>query len=62
MMPNEYRQRRLCECGIELLISTDKNLEEIATLLDFSSGSYFRRVLKKHTGKTPREIRGSIGL
>ena len=62
MTPNEYRQRRLCECGIELLVSTHKTLEEIAEMLGFSSGSYFRRVLKKHTGKTPREIRGFGGL
>lgn len=55
--PNDYRQRRLCELGCELLANTDKTLEEISAQLGFSSGSYFRRVLKKHLSLTPREIR-----
>ena len=45
--------------GIDLLVTTDKKIEEIADMLNFSSGSYFRKVLKKHTGCTPREIRKS---
>lgn len=55
--PNEYRQRLLCEKGIELLRTTDKTVEEISNILNFSSGSYFRKVLKKHTNSTPRKIR-----
>lgn len=57
--PNEFRQKVLCKMGMELLITTDKKVEEISGILNFSSGSYFRKVLKKHTGKTPREIRKS---
>lgn len=56
--PNEYRQQILCRKGIELLRTTDKTVEEISSILNFSSGSYFRRVLLKHTGYTPKEIRG----
>lgn len=55
--PNSYRQRILCERAVELLTSTDKKVEEISEMLKFSSGSYFRKVLKKHTGKSPADIR-----
>ena len=57
--PNDYRQQILCKMGVDMLITTDKKIEEIASMLNFSSGSYFRKVLKKHTGCTPREIRKS---
>ena len=59
MTPNDYRQKILCEMGIELLITTDKKVEEISNIVNFSSSSYFRKVLKKHTGKTPCQIRKS---
>lgn len=55
--PNEYRQKVLCERGTTLLGATDKTIEEISEILGISSGSYFRKLLKKHTGLTPREIR-----
>lgn len=55
--PNDYRQRVMCNMGVELLLTTDKKIEEISELTGFSSGSYFRKVLKKHLGYTPREIR-----
>ena len=55
--PNELRQRILSEKATELLTSTDLPIEEISNQLNFSSTSYFRKILKKHTGKTPSEIR-----
>lgn len=55
--PNDFRQKVLCQKGIELLVTTDKSTEEISDLLNFSSSSYFRKVFKKHTGKTPKEVR-----
>ena len=55
--PNEYRQQLLCQKGIALLSTTDKTVAEISSILNFSSESYFRKVLLKHTGYTPREIR-----
>jgi len=55
--PNDYRQKVLCEMGVDLLSTTDKKVEEIADMLGFSSSSYFRKVLKKHTKSTPRELR-----
>ena len=55
--PNEYRQKVICDAAAELLVSTDKKTEEIAELFNLSSASYLRKLLKKHFGKTPREIR-----
>lgn len=55
--PNEYRQKILCDMAVNLLITTDKSVEEICSELNFSSSSYFRKVLKKHIGLSPREIR-----
>lgn len=60
--PNDYKQRVLCEEGIQLLLTTNKTIEEITSILKFSSSSYFRKVLKKHTGSTPREIRKNRGF
>lgn len=57
--PNDYRQQVLCKMAVDMLITTDKKIEEIAAMLNFSSSSYFRKVLKKHIGSTPREIRKS---
>lgn len=55
--PNEYRQRVVCDRAVELLLTTDKKVEDIALMTGFSSASYMRRVLKKYTGLTPAEIR-----
>lgn len=60
--PNDYKQKVLCEEGIQLLLTTNKTIEEIASLTNFSSSSYFRKVLKKHTGSTPSEIRKNRGF
>ena len=57
MTPNDYRQSVLCQIGINLLNTTTKSVEEISEILGFSSCSYFRKILKKHTGCTPRDIR-----
>ncbi|MBE6700351.1 MAG: helix-turn-helix domain-containing protein [Ruminococcaceae bacterium] len=55
--PNEFKQKVLSEKAVSLLTSSDKSIEEISEILGFSSTSYFRKILNKHTGKTPREIR-----
>ena len=57
MTANEFKLKTLCNKGVELLITTDKKIEEISSELNFSSSSYFRKILKKYTGFTPREIR-----
>ncbi len=55
--PLEMKQEILCEKAVQLLTTTDLPVETISNRLLFSSSSYFRKILKKHTGKTPREIR-----
>lgn len=55
--PNTVRQRVLCEQAKHLLVTTDLSVEEISERLSFSSSSYFRKVMRKHTGMTPGEIR-----
>ena len=60
--PNHSRLKVLCEKGVELLLTTDKKIDEIADITGFSSASYFRKVLKTHTGKTPRDIRKDSGM
>lgn len=55
--PNDYRLKAKCKKGIEYLLTTDKTVEEISSLIGFSSASHFRRVLKSHMGLTPKEVR-----
>lgn len=55
--PVEMRQQLLCEKASELLTTTDFSVEEISTQLNFSSSSYFRKIFKKHIGKSPLEVR-----
>lgn len=55
--PNEYRLKAKCKKGIEYLLTTDKTVEEISTLIGFSSASHFRRILKSLTGLAPKEVR-----
>ena len=46
----------------ELVETTGLSVEEISNELQFSSSSYFRKILKKHLGKTPSEIRRTNGV
>lgn len=55
--PNAQRIRLLCERAVDLLIATDRPIENISAELGFSSSSYFRKVLHAHTGMTPTQIR-----
>lgn len=55
--PNDYKLKVKCKKGVEYLLTTDKNIEEISALAGFSSASHFRRVLKARIGLTPKEIR-----
>ena len=55
--PNDVRREILCEKAVLMLKTTDKTIQEISDTLSFSSTSYFRKVLRNHTGKTPLEIR-----
>ena len=55
--PNDAKQQILCEKAITLLTTTSLSIEDISAELGFSSSSYFRKILKKHTKKTPSMIR-----
>lgn len=54
---NEMRNRIISEKARDLLITTDRSVEEISDMLGFSSTSYFRKALHRHFGMTPSEIR-----
>ena len=58
--PNDFRQSLICNKAINLLLTTDKTVEEISDILHFSSASYFRKVMYKKLGKTPSEIRKTL--
>lgn len=57
--PNTVRQELLCEKAVFLLTTTDLSVQEISDTLGFSSTSYFRKTLRRHTGQSPRELRKS---
>lgn len=54
---NEMRNRIISEKARDLLITTDRSVEEISDMLGFSSTSYFRKALHRHFGMTPSELR-----
>lgn len=56
--PNNLRNNILLDKAKNLLISTDKSVEEISGLIGFSSASYFRKKFKAFYGITPKEMRG----
>lgn len=55
--PNELIQKIKAEKAVLLLTTTNRSVQQISDDLCFSSTSYFRKVLYRHTGKTPRQIR-----
>ena len=57
LTPNELIQKIRCDKAVVLLTTTNKSIQEISDILEFSSTSYFRKVLYRYTQKTPKEIR-----
>lgn len=57
--PVHARQRLLADRAVDLLMTTDLPVEQISAQLGFSSPAYLRRILRRATCKTPREIRRS---
>lgn len=55
--PNEVKNEILCQKAVMLLSNTDKSVQEISDSLGFSSTSYFRKILRNYTDKTPSTIR-----
>lgn len=54
---NKMRNRIISEKARDLLITTDRSVEEISDMLGFSSTSYFRKALRRHFNMTPSELR-----
>jgi YesN/AraC family two-component response regulator len=54
---SEYLINKRIERATDLLINTNLTIEEIAQAVGIENVSYFYRIYKKVTGKTPREIR-----
>lgn len=53
----EFIQREKIERGKNLLVYSDKSIQEISRYLAFSTQSHFSAVFKKYTGRTPWEYR-----
>ena len=57
---HEYVLEQRMNKAIDLLLSTDLNLTQIAYSSGFSSQSYFSFLFKQKTGKTPRDYARSV--
>lgn len=55
--PAQLRQSIICDKAKILLSTTDMPIESISNTLCISSPSYFYRIFKEQTGKTPKEYR-----
>ncbi|MBQ7821595.1 MAG: helix-turn-helix transcriptional regulator, partial [Clostridia bacterium] len=59
--PIDYKNSVLVNRASQLLVSqSDRSIEQISDLLGFESSTYFRRLFKSVTGKTPREYRNTM--
>lgn len=56
----EYVRRERMRHAREMLLSTDKSIEEIATACGFGSATYFATVFKNATGMTPSIFRQNL--
>lgn len=54
---NQLRNKILLEKAKDILITTDKPIEYISDLMQFSSTSYFRKKFKQYFNMTPKEMR-----
>lgn len=61
MTPNDYLNQIRMNQSMELLRSTNWNMEQIAAHVGYSSGSYFIKVFHKLTGQTPGAFRSGGG-
>ena len=55
--PIDIKHEILTQRATKLLTTTDLSIEAITETLRISSTSYFRKIIKAQTGKTPSEIR-----
>lgn len=57
--PMEYIAKRRIQAAKELLISTDKGIEDISEEVGFCTASYFCKLFKRYEGITPSAFRHS---
>lgn len=58
LTPVEYKLKTRISHGTLLLLDNqNRSIDEISELLGFESSTYFRRVFKKITGKSPRDYK-----
>jgi AraC-like DNA-binding protein len=55
--PIELKNKMLINRATDLLVTTDLSVEEICSRTGFCNAAYFRKQLRRVTGKTPHEIR-----
>ena len=55
--PNQLKNQLLLEKAKDMLITTDKPIEFISDVLEFSSTSYFRKKFKEYFNLTPTQMR-----
>lgn len=55
-----YVQKERIEAAKNMLLFTSYTMLEISNMLTFATQSYFIKIFKKHTGKTPAEFRHGI--
>lgn len=53
----DYINGKRIEYAKELLLTTEKNVKEIAVMVGFNNSKYFTGIFKKYTGMTPGEFR-----
>lgn len=53
----EYKNLICLRNAQKLLVATELTVEEISERLGFNSSTYFRRIFKRFTGKSPTEYR-----
>lgn len=54
---NQLRNNLLLEKAKDILVTTDKPIEQVSDYMQFSSTSYFRKNFKRYFGITPTEMR-----
>lgn len=60
--PTKLIQDRVIIAAKRLLHLTDKNIKEIAALLNFQDEFYFSRYFKQATGLSPKHFRDEVGV
>jgi transcriptional regulator GlxA family with amidase domain len=61
MSPIQYFQRLRAERAVNLLRTTELSVREICRTIGFESPAHVSRIVRKHTGKTPTQIRREQG-